>query len=77
VQSICGFRELIAVQDIVPGDAGNSRGKLVQNAREQAEIDMHVDRLPDIVGARPFQHQRESFFIEMASNRDDRSKVPI
>ncbi len=71
------LRKLIAVHDIVLRDAGDARGQVAQDIGEQTEVDVHVNRLMDVVGPRPLESQRDAISSRCASNRDERSNVPI
>jgi hypothetical protein len=59
------LRELLAMQDVVLWNTGNCRGQLGQNASEQTEVDVHVNRFADILSAWPFEDQCEASPIEM------------
>jgi len=64
------------MQHIVLGNGRYGRSEFAQNAGEEAEVDMHVNRLANVFGARPLENQREAGRIQMASNREVDSNVP-
>jgi hypothetical protein len=59
------LRELIAMQDVVLWNTANCRSQLAQNASEQTEVDVHMNRSADIFSTRPFEDKREASRIEM------------
>ena len=57
-----GFRELIAMHDVILRNAANRCRQLVS---EQPKVEVHVNRFVNVVSTRSFQDQRDASRIEM------------
>ena len=57
--------EQIAMHDIVFWNLADRGSEFPHDVSEQTEVDVHVNRFADVIGARPFENQRDASRIEM------------